>query len=288
MESNSKEFGIIGYIPKARTCSGICSNRCKEYRKGDCRGYLQTFTDRKTGKIITQIEAPIDLEYIKKEFWNDKDIIERSNYNFILGKAFTRMGEEGYILKKDIFKVLETDYDLKFTERSLRNYVVENLIEAPRLDRVKGVTGSVSFYSRNTPAMIFLIKWLTKVKAERTFNRIRRLLNLLKFNNVEELKKLIECKDLMARIQRLDLIYIGFFRALTELDILKKVNLMTKDEIKRFSFGKLLEDPIVENVFELLNQDEWEITVEYIMIKLNPPVEREVYFRREGIEVVEV
>ncbi len=288
MKSNSKRSGVIGYIPRAWTCSGICSIHCKDYRKRKCPSYTQTFTERKTGRILTQIEAPIDLAYIKKKFWNDKDIVERSNYNFILGKAFTKMEEEGYIKKEDVFKRLENDYNLKFTDRSLRNYVVEKLIEKPEVKGVKGVAGSVSFYNKNTPALVFLIKWLRKVKAKLTFSSIRGMFNLLEMENIEELKRLSECKDFEARLQKLDLLYIGFFRALVELDILKRVNLMSKDEIEKFSFGKLLENPIVENMFMLLDQDRCEISEDHIMIRLNPPVERKVYFRREGIEIVEI
>jgi len=61
-----------------------------------------------------------------------------------------------------------------------------------------------------------------------------------------------------------------FGRTLAELNILKKVNLMTKDEIKKLSFGKLLKDPIVDNVLKLLSQEECEITEDYIMIKKIP------------------
>lgn len=195
------------------------------------------------------------------------------------------MEEAGYIEKKKIFSVLKRDYNLYFTERSLRNYVVEELIEPPFIDRVKGVVGSVSFYNINTPAMIYLTKWLRKVKAKLTFEVIRKYFSILKFEDSQELERLIEAKDLEARIDRLDLIYIGFFRALAELDILKKANLMSAKEIKRYSFGRIVKDPLVENIFELLDQMRCKITKDYILIKLKSPVERTVFYRESGIEI---
>ncbi len=272
------------YHPKAKGCSGPCFI-CGEYKERRCHGSLKTVYDH-TGKILYRFSLPIEYDYFDKEYLTEKKWGYKHNSKELLEDFFKTMEEKEYIKKSEVFKLLESEYNLKLSERNLRFYVVKGIISPPIVERVPGLSGSVSLYKKSTPAIIFLVKWLQKSKARYSLEKIAELFKLLEFEDKTEILRLAEPKDIETRIDRLELISMAYFKALAELDLFKRINMMTKEEVKEHSFGKIRErKDITDGPILLLDTLHSNVEKEYVFITLKKPIDKVIIFNREGMSV---
>ena len=272
------------YYNKTNACSGFCC-LCEEYRKKRCDGYQKTICDNK-GNILHQFPLPVDYQYFNEEYLTEKELGHRNNTEKLLEDFFKKMKEKEYIKKSEVFELLKSKYNLDISERNLRFYVLKEIIDPPVVSRVPGISGSVSFYKKITPEIIFLVKWLLKGKGKHSLEEIAYFFKLLKFEDVDGIKRLAEPKDIKDRIERLELISMAYFKALAELDLFEKINMMTEKEIKEHSFGKVRKgNDIVSGPMLLLDLSNSKVEKDRICIKLFKPIGKQIEFSRKGITV---
>ena len=272
------------YYPKSTGCSGPCCI-CEKYRRRQCLGYSKTIYDHE-GNILYQFPLPIEYDYYDKDYLIEKNLGHKYNSEDLLEDFFKTMEEKEYIKKSEVFKLLESEYNLKLSERNLRFYVVKGIISPPIVDRVPGLSGSVSLYKKSTPAIIFLVKWLQKSKGRYSLEKIVELFKLLEFEDETEILRLADPKDIEARIDRLKLISMAYFKALAELDLFNKINMMTSKEVKEHSFGKVRKGKdIVDGPGLLLDLLHSNVEKDYIFITLAKPIGKVIIFDRKGMTV---
>ena len=272
------------YYNKTNVCSGICC-LCNEYSKNRCDGYLKTINDNK-GNILYQFPLPVDYQYFNEEYLTKKELGYRYNTEKLLEDFFKTMKEKGYIKKSEVFEILKNKYNLMLSERNLRFYVLKEIISPPVVGRITGVSGSVSLYKKSTPEIIFLVKWLQKVKGRYPLEKIAYLFKLLDFYNEAEIKRLAESEGIEDRMDRLDLIYIAYFKALAELDLFAKINMMTDKEVKENSFGKVRKgNDIVNGPMLLLDLSNSNVEKDRICINMFEPIGKQIEFSRKGMTV---
>jgi len=263
-----------------KSCSIKCIGfLCKLWN--ECNGVFSWIADSE-GKIIFKVPLP-------KQYYNDykerENIAEDDDSLEIRERVFNDMSQEGYIKKEEVLKNLKSNYNIELTERTLKYYATEGLIERSSMARLPGVTGSVSFYKNNTPEIIFLIKFLQdfyRLKLE----EIKTNFSLLKIENIEELKKLRRLQNSLGNIEKkeksvkygkvnLEIYYIenpdvsklyslqavAWARALLELGLLKK---------KIIHSGKGME--IIKK-----SSKDYEVNV-----KFGEPINKIVVFRKKG------
>ena len=196
------------------------------------------------------------------------------------------MKEIEYIKKSEVFETLKNKYNLMLSERNLRFYVLKEIISPPVVSRILGISGSVSLYKKSTPEIIFLVKWLQKVKGRYPLEKIAYLFKLLDFGNETEIKRLAEPDDIEDRMDRLDLIYMAYFKALAELDLFAKINMMTDKEVKENSFGKVRKgNDIVNGPMLLLDLSNSNVEKDRICINMFEPIGKQIEFSRKGMTV---
>ena len=143
------------YHPKVKACSVRCTGfLCAEWNY--CNGCFSSFTDD-SGNILLTVPLPIQQYDDYKE---EDNISEDDNSTEIAKEVIKEMEKLDYIKKEEVFKILKNNYKIDITERTLKYYATEGLIEKSSIGRLPGVTGSVSFYKKNTPGLILLIKYL--------------------------------------------------------------------------------------------------------------------------------
>lgn len=79
--------------------------------------------------------------------------------------------KEGYLTKNEVLFKLEDYYFIEITPRTLKYYGTLGIISSGIKENIKGMVGSVSLYPKNTPEIIYLIKWL-QVETNMSLNRI--------------------------------------------------------------------------------------------------------------------
>ena len=145
---------------------GFCFLRCKDYRKGRCIGYYSTVVLPNGAKI----RIPLNYREINNYYEEFQMEVHKN----------------GFITKEEIFKILKEKYGLNFSKRNLQFYVTQGLIEPGVIERVPGVTGSVSFYSEKVPEQIYAIDRFKKLGVKIRLNDIKYYLNLMKFFSKQE------------------------------------------------------------------------------------------------------
>ena len=272
------------YYNKTNACIGFCC-LCEEYRKKRCDGYLKTISDNK-GNILYQFPLPVDYEYFNEEYLTEKELGYRYNTEKLLEDFFKKMKEIEYIKKSEVFETLKNKYNLNVSERNLRFYVLKEIISPPVVSRILGISGSVSLYKKSTPEIIFLVKWLQKVKGRYPLEKIAYLFKLLDFYNEAEIKRLAESDGIEDRMDRLDLIYMAYFKALAELDLFEKINMMTDKEIHENSFGKVRKgNDIIDGPMLLLDLSNSNVKSDRILITLAKPIGGKVIFSKKEMTV---
>lgn len=67
-----------------------------------------------------------------------------------------------YVTKQEILQILKDKYSQYFTIRSLQFYIDEQLINSGSRGNIMGFGGPTSYYSENTPGLVFAIQELEK------------------------------------------------------------------------------------------------------------------------------
>lgn len=67
-----------------------------------------------------------------------------------------------YVTKQEILQILKDKYSQYFTLRSLQFYIDEQLIDSGTRGNLIGRSGTISYYSENTPGLVFAIQELEK------------------------------------------------------------------------------------------------------------------------------
>ena len=102
------------------------------------------------------------------------------------------MLEKEYITKQEVLKTLKSKYKIKeFEDRTLQYYIQKGVIKPGRMKRVKKVSGSVSYYPKNTPELIMMIRYLTSEKIN-TLKEIQENLDILNFKNIKKINEFYE------------------------------------------------------------------------------------------------
>ena len=271
------------YYNKPKGCRGFCGT-CPDYRN-PCPGYLKTIYDN-GGNIIYQFPLYTDYEYYDNEYLKEKKLGYRYNTEDILEDFFKTMEEKEYIKKNEVFEILKSKYNLNISERNLRFYVLKEIISPPIVERVPGLSGSVSLYKKSTPEIIFLVKWLLKGKGKHSLKEIAYSFKLLEFEDEDEIKRLAEPKYIKDRIDRLELISMAYFKALAEMDLFKKINMMSDKEVTEHSFGRVRKGKdIVDGPMLLLDLYHSNVEKDYIFITLFKPIGKVIIFDRKGMTV---
>jgi len=163
-----------------------CSTRCigyvcQRFRSGECNGVFSDIRDRE-GNVIYRVPPTIQL------IDGTENIVE------VHMKTYKEMEEAGYITKQDVIGTLATKYDLEIPERTLKYYGTEKLIEPGIKASLPGVTGSVSFYKKDTIKAIVSIKHLQKYYRF-SLKDIAKYFKILGFKDVNSLERLYEVSN---------------------------------------------------------------------------------------------
>ena len=128
-------------------CSIRCTGfRCSQYRSGECTRVFSTIKDH-DGNVIYRVPPTVQL----MDGIENTEEVQMETYKF--------MEKVGYIPKKKVIEILATKYDQEIPNSTLKYYGSKKLIEPGIKASLPGVTGSVSFYKKDTPKIIASIRY---------------------------------------------------------------------------------------------------------------------------------
>ena len=189
-KSISKEkvgFTNGNYYPKRFYCSQkpacfLCNLDCNLRNKY----YKQIY---KNGQLLFEIITEIPYE--------DEEVDEMP------AMILEEIHKNNFMTKEEVLEALREKYFLEISERTLKYYGTERLIEPGSKVSLRGFVGSVSIYPSQTPLVIVAIKEL-KGKYGLKLNEISFYKNLIyKFDGPEIIKYLDEPQD-KQKITRLE------------------------------------------------------------------------------------
>lgn len=202
-------------------CTGFI---CPRFRSKECSGVFTAIRDHK-GNVIYKV--PPTIQYID----GTENIVE------VLMKTYKEMEKEGYITKQEVIGILSSKYNIDISERTLKYYGTEGLIESGIKASLPGVTGSVSFYKKDTIKAIVSIKHLQEYYRF-GLKDIAKYFKILGFKDIENLERLYEVSNLEPNGKNWDEDKYGGFedgikdlykfedvatvRSLVEVELLKK------------------------------------------------------------------
>jgi len=126
--------------------------------------------------------------------------------------------KEGYITKDDVLFNLEESFFIFITPRTLKFYGTAGLVDSGIKENIKGFVGSVSLYPKNTPEIVYLVKWL-QVEARLTLDWICEYFRILKID-----------RDYIKKLKKIDLEYNKLLKSEEEKEELFKRKDTPKEE----------------------------------------------------------
>lgn len=218
------------------------------------------------------------------------------------------MKKKGFITKKELIKICKDKFGIEITRGILDFYSrIYKLIESGQIERIKGITGSVSFWPEDTPKLLYTIRTLKECGYKIKLEEMKYWLNLLKLSegSIKEIRKIqeededfnenIELKIGITPAQKKYLLknyplkLFDYKKLITRLDILKRV-------IKERSYSELdftdLKIETSKNINKLeksLDNPEIEINLDIPEIKViyKEPISKEIIFKKDSlIEVI--
>lgn len=228
-----------------------------------------------------------------------------------MARTLDEIHEKGFLTKDEVLDNLEDHYYIRITPRTLKYYGTIGLIDSGIKENVEGIIGSVSLYSRNTPEIIYLIKWL-QVEARLTLDRICEYFKILELDNdsikkfrkiafkynklqnrEKELEKQTESKKIPKEkwgeeLAKLEKLKENFWK---EREFLSK----SREYINNFRFvainralielGILNMERAVKNIDDYISAGDLKIGKDRIIVFFKKIVKKEVIFLKNKIEI---
>lgn len=95
--------------------------------------------------------------------------------------------KEGLITKSEVLEALKINYDINITGSALKYYGTNDLIEPGFNKKFLGTSGTVSLYRKDTPEIIYFIKYLQVLYRYKLTDLIG-LFKISKFKNIKKLQ----------------------------------------------------------------------------------------------------
>lgn len=297
------------YLSQFKNCSkgslcSICSVR------NDCTlagKYYKAV--RRNGEIVFEVILPI--------------LYEDEEANIMGKKILDQIHKNGYLTKDEVLDKLYDYYFINITPRTLKYYGTIGLITSGIKEYIEGTVGSVSLYPKNTPEIIYLIKWL-QVETEMTLEKINEYFKILEINddyfkkfveivkehnqkgtleeNVEKLSKnIVVSKDVPAKEDR-EAREARWAKQRSEMYIFKENFWIEREEfIKRENYitdfmyvaknkalaeiGLLDITLGIDNIEDYVVAGDVKMGKDFIKVIFGKPVNKEVMFQKNKIEI---
>jgi DNA-binding transcriptional MerR regulator len=224
----------------------------------------------------------------------------------------------GKITKKELLNVAKEYYGIyEISNTILQNYIKIGLIERVGFGHERGIAGSVSYFPKNTPGILHLIRVLQdrgiklstikkymdliKLDSEESLKEIKRMIKEhddinseigtdLEIKNLlseDSYKKILQFKRFKQSLTEYEIFFNGFIelRAYAELDYNKLPDILTENLKKVRNQNDL--DKIQNN----LDNPDIEINIDvpekaHILVTYKEPFNMNVLFTRNKIEVL--
>lgn len=147
----------------------FCFAGCLDYKRGICPG----------PKLI--LIGNDDTIICKVPWFNEY-------YDNYFKDLEMEIKKEGYITKQEVLDITKERYGIDLTPRNLSFYVSQGLIKPGIMERIPGISGSISFFKDDTPGIIRLIYMIKEPNTTFSLKDLKRYFDVLRFKDIEYFK----------------------------------------------------------------------------------------------------
>lgn len=269
------------------------------YNFKDDYAYSNKIITNNNGEIIDQIppdrqnwgDRKVEVLLKSKETgFIEKDIILKIEEDVDKDKICKIMNKKGYILREEVLEKLKKDYDLQILGSTLKFYGNKGLIKPGVKIISPGKRGSESYYEKNTPEIIKIIKYLME-KFGYKLEKIKRYFEFIDMKRPDELNSIILNKHFKT---------LSGWRDIREGD---KIVINPNSELATIEFHELAIVAMFRAIVEIISnypeynsfikngkigelKAEVSMDMENMFVTFREPINKNIWFKKGGVEII--